>query len=93
MNTGYSAEPVIVRFLVMVTSLSAIPLMNAAFSSITELCITILFLITAPFPTFTPRNRTEFSTVPSIMQPSAIREFFTFAPIANFAGGLSLTLV
>ena len=28
-------------------------------------------------PTFTPRNRMEFSTVPSITHPSAIMEFFT----------------
>ena len=41
--------------------------------------ITIELRITAPFCTFTERNKIEFSTVPSITQPSAIIEFFTLA--------------
>jgi len=39
---------------------------------------TILFLITAPSSTTTPRNKMLFSTVPLMSQPSAIKLFLTF---------------
>ena len=58
-----------------------------------SLCIIIQFLITAPLPILTPRKRIQFSTVPSIRQPSEISEFFTQAVSANFAGELSFTFV
>lgn len=55
--------------------------------------ITMELRMTAPLPTLTERKRMEFSTVPSITQPSAIIEFLTFAPSLYLAGTESLTLV
>ena len=51
----------------------------------------IEFLITQLFPTNTFLNSTEFSTVPLMIEPLAIRLFFTQAPGLYFAGGRSLT--
>ena len=41
----------------------------------------IQFLITAPFPIFTPREIILFSTEPLIKQPLAIIAFFTTDPL------------
>ena len=47
----------------------------------------------APLPIFTPRNRTQFSTSPSITQPSAISELETLEFRPYFAGMSSRTFV
>ncbi len=59
----------------ILTFLSVITQFNFAFSPTTVSCIKIEFLTTAPFPILTPLNMIEFSTVPSIIQPSAASEF------------------
>jgi hypothetical protein len=41
----------------------------------------------------TPLEITEFSTVPSMIQSSAIREFFTEAPVEYTTGAELCTLV
>ncbi len=46
----------------------------SAIGSTTVSCMSTQFLTTAPFLTLTPRNSTQFSTVPSITQPSARME-------------------
>ena len=62
-------------------------------SSISPLCIMILFLTNSTFSTFTPRKIILFSTVPSIMHPLAINELDTFEEIAYSAGASCLILV
>ena len=59
----------------------------------TQPCIMMEFLTTAPWPTLTPRKIMEFSTVPSMMQPSAIREFLTEELRPYLAGASSRILV
>ena len=49
----------------------------------------IEFRMTHPFPILTFWKTIEFSTVPSIMHPLEIKEFFTTAPGLYFAGGKS----
>ena len=66
----------------MTTFLSVITQLRYTFSPVIVSCITILFLIWVFLPTFTPRKRIEFSTVPWITQPSAISELRTIAPLA-----------
>ena len=50
------------------------------------------FLIIQPLPMYDLLKRTEFSTVPFMIQPLAISEFDTLAPGLYFAGGKSSTL-
>ena len=63
------------------------------FSPMTVSWNRIEFLIVAPRPTLTPRKMSEFSTLPSIMQPSAMSEFLTFDDDAYLVGAEFLTLV
>ena len=48
---------------------------------VTVSCISTQFFTLAPLATFTPRKRTQFSTSPSMTQPSATSTFFAFAPL------------
>ena len=59
----------------MDTSLSAITQLTLALSPITVSCIRMESLTTAPLPILTPLKIMQFSTVPSMMQPSATKEF------------------
>ena len=54
--------------------------------------MTTAFFTTAPARTRTPRNSTLFSTVPSMMQPSATSELDARAPSTYFAGTSSRDL-
>ena len=63
------------------------------FAPIILSCIITEFLTMAPFSTLTPRNKIEFSTTPSMTQPSEISEFFTTAFSPYLVGALSRTFV
>ena len=63
------------------------------FSPTTVPCMMIEFLTTAPRPILTPRKMIEFSTVPSMTQPSAITAFLALALMPYLTGTSSRTLV
>ena len=75
------------------TFLSVIMQFVKTFSPITVSWKRIEFLILAPLETLTPRKRIEFSTLPSIMQPSAMSEFLTLEVAEYLVGAEFLTFV
>ena len=53
----------------------------------------MLFLIVAPLRTVTPGPNTEFSTLPSILHPLQIKEFWTLPVTPILTGAKSALLV
>ena len=66
---------------VIFTFLSVTTQSSSTLGSTTVSCIRTQFLTTAPFLTLTPRKSTQFSTVPSMTQPSARIESTTLEPV------------
>ncbi len=79
--TGKLAVPDSFLPAVILTFLSVTTYSISTSFSTTVSCIRTQLRTTAPFLTLTPRNSTQFSTVPSMVQPSASRELDTLLPV------------
>ena len=71
------------------TFLSVITYSTLALSSTTVSCISTQFFTFAPFPTWTPQNRTLLSTSPSIAQPCGNHNILCFVENIYITVGLS----
>ena len=80
--TGKVSLPARALSVVIFTFLSVTTYSTWAPGSTMVFYISTQFFTLAPFFTFTPRNSTQFSTSPSMMQPSATTLFFTWLSMA-----------